>query len=120
MEGSLRGTVRLLFQPAEEGKGGAKVMIEEGALDGVSAAFGLHVMPFAPTGIVALRVGGWRCARQQWVCKRLDMGQAGFAGCSSRVSGCVICRMRLESALHRCARCGCILILFSIIKFCFP
>lgn len=58
-EGQLRGTVRLLFQPAEEGMGGAKVMIEEGALDGVSAVFGLHVLPFTPTGVVELRVGGW-------------------------------------------------------------
>ncbi|PRW20779.1 IAA-amino acid hydrolase ILR1-like 3 [Chlorella sorokiniana] len=57
MEGQLRGTVRLLFQPAEEGWGGAKVMIEEGALDGVSAVFGLHVLPFIPTGVVQLRAG---------------------------------------------------------------
>ncbi len=45
-ESQLGGSVRLLFQPAEEGGGGAKEMIAEGALEGVSAIFGLH--------------GGWR------------------------------------------------------------
>jgi hypothetical protein len=34
--------VRLLFQPAEEGGGGAQRMILEGALEGVAAIFGLH------------------------------------------------------------------------------
>lgn len=41
-EDRLPGRVRLLFQPAEEGKGGARVMIQEGALEGVQAMFGMH------------------------------------------------------------------------------
>ena len=55
-EAELRGTVKLLFQPAEEGGAGAKVMIEEGALQGVSAVFGLHVWPTAPSGHIQTRV----------------------------------------------------------------
>ena len=55
-EAELRGTVKLLFQPAEEGGAGAKVMIEEGALQGVSAVFGLHVWPTAPSGHILTRV----------------------------------------------------------------
>ncbi|MCK8817837.1 M20 family metallopeptidase [Natroniella sulfidigena] len=39
----LIGNVRFLFQPAEEGPGGAKPMIEAGALEGVDAIVGLHV-----------------------------------------------------------------------------
>ncbi|MEA4932431.1 MAG: amidohydrolase, partial [Lawsonibacter sp.] len=41
----LAGTVRLIFQPAEElsPKGGSRDMIAAGALDGVDAVFGLHV-----------------------------------------------------------------------------
>ena len=39
----LRGTVRLLFQPAEEQCEGAKVILEQGALDGVDAIFGFHI-----------------------------------------------------------------------------
>lgn len=46
----LKGTVRVLFQPAEEGPGGAAPMIEEGVLDGVQAALGLHLWLHLPTG----------------------------------------------------------------------
>ncbi|GLU14384.1 hypothetical protein SLE2022_309590 [Rubroshorea leprosula] len=53
----LKGTVVLVFQPAEEGGGGAKVMIDEGALEKVDAIFGLHVAPSIPIGVVASRPG---------------------------------------------------------------
>jgi amidohydrolase len=49
---SLRGTVRVLFQPAEEGPGGAAPMIAEGVLDGVQAALGLHLWLHLATGQV--------------------------------------------------------------------
>jgi len=40
---SINGTVKLIFQPGEEGPGGAKLMIEEGCLEGVDAIFGQHI-----------------------------------------------------------------------------
>jgi amidohydrolase len=46
----LAGSVRLLFQPAEEILGGAKAMIEDGALDGVDMALGFHNHPDIPVG----------------------------------------------------------------------
>lgn len=51
------GTVRLLFQPGEEGHGGARVMIDEGALDGVAAAFAIHLQPAAAPHTVLYRSG---------------------------------------------------------------
>jgi amidohydrolase len=56
------GTVRLLFQPAEEAsdadnKSGATRMIEDGALDGVAAVFGLHVAAHLEAGRIFLRPG---------------------------------------------------------------
>ena len=53
------GNVRLLFQPAEEGVrgGGAKVMVAEGALDGVSEVYGLHNWPAWPLGEVRVKPG---------------------------------------------------------------
>ncbi len=59
IEPSLRGTVKLLFQPAEEGGGGGKRMCDEGALDNprVEKIFGIHVWPMLPTGTVASRAG---------------------------------------------------------------
>ena len=48
MEDSINGTVRLMFQPAEEGGAGGKRMVEEGILrqkPEVQHAFGMHVWP---------------------------------------------------------------------------
>ena len=56
-EGSLKGTVKLIFQPAEEGGAGGDVMIQEGALDDVDAAFGMHVWPSLPSGTVHTKKG---------------------------------------------------------------
>jgi len=52
------GKVVFLFQPAEEiPPGGAKKMVEEGALDGVDAIFGLHLWQPLPTGSVGILKG---------------------------------------------------------------
>jgi amidohydrolase len=53
------GTVKLLFQPAEEGGGGARVMIEEGVLEDppVDLVFGQHVAAEVPVGQIELRGG---------------------------------------------------------------
>ncbi len=58
-ESELRGTVKLIFQPAEEGGAGGKLMCDEGALANprVENIFGIHVWPFTPTGTVAGRAG---------------------------------------------------------------
>jgi IAA-amino acid hydrolase len=56
-ESSLNGTVKLVFQPAEEGGAGGDLMVKEGALDGVDAAFGMHVWPALPTGEVHTKKG---------------------------------------------------------------
>ncbi|XP_022721480.1 IAA-amino acid hydrolase ILR1-like 4 isoform X2 [Durio zibethinus] len=53
----LKGTVVLVFQPAEEGGGGAKKMLDAGVLENVDAIFGLHVAPNLPIGTVASRPG---------------------------------------------------------------
>ena len=54
---SMPGTVRLLFQPDEEGDGGARRLIEAGCLAGVSAVFGAHVRPELPAGQVGVKYG---------------------------------------------------------------
>jgi hippurate hydrolase len=53
----LPGRVRFMFQPGEEGDGGAVHMIDEGVLDGVDGAFALHVAPNLWSGMVAYRPG---------------------------------------------------------------
>ncbi|PGS49838.1 M20 family metallopeptidase [Bacillus sp. AFS041924] len=53
----LPGTVRLIFQPAEESEGGAEAMIAEGLLNDVKAIIGLHNMPDLPVGTIGLKEG---------------------------------------------------------------
>ncbi|KLD59649.1 hypothetical protein WP50_16685, partial [Lactiplantibacillus plantarum] len=53
-EVDLNGTVRLIFQPAEEGHRGAKMMIDNGVLAGVRAIVGFHNMPNLPVGTLAI------------------------------------------------------------------
>lgn len=58
-ESSLRGTVRFMFQPAEETFEGAKDMIAHGILDGVDAALAFHVSPGRlPMGMFMYNSGG--------------------------------------------------------------
>ncbi|MDR1742153.1 MAG: amidohydrolase [Synergistaceae bacterium] len=74
LKGEMSGTVRLLFQPAEESgaKSGASALIEGGALDGadgrppVDAVFGLHVMADVPTGTLVYRKGPFMAASDRW------------------------------------------------------
>ncbi len=69
LKNRLHGTVKFVFQPAEEGpppgeEGGARLMIAEGVLadPAPEAIFGLHVMPIAEAGFVGLRPGGLMAA----------------------------------------------------------
>jgi hippurate hydrolase len=53
----LGGNVKFIFQPAEEGGGGGKVMVDEGVADGVSSIFALHLWPGLPFGKIATKAG---------------------------------------------------------------
>ena len=59
---TLPGAVRFLFQPDEEGNGGAERMIAAGCLEGVDAVFGAHVSPELPAGHAAFRYGKFYAA----------------------------------------------------------
>lgn len=53
-----RGTVRLIFQPAEEGPppGGSHAMISQGVMEGVEAIYGIHLSPLEPSGTIAFNM----------------------------------------------------------------
>src|SRR5262245_7299854 len=53
----LPGTVRVLFQPAEEGEGGAQALVAEGVMDGVDLAFGIHLWNELPVGTIGVKAG---------------------------------------------------------------
>jgi len=63
---ALKGEVRFMFQPGEEGFHGARYMLDDGLLDPLpDAAFALHVMPNAPHGLVGGRAGALLAAADQ-------------------------------------------------------
>jgi hippurate hydrolase len=57
LQDRLSGTVKFVFQPAEEGGGGGKVMVDEGVVEDVSSIFALHLWPGLPFGKVATKAG---------------------------------------------------------------
>ena len=59
---TLCGSVRFLFQPDEEGSGGAQRFVDAGCLRGVDAVFGAHVSPELPLGSVGIRYGKFYAA----------------------------------------------------------
>ena len=66
-ESELSGTVRFLFQPAEEKATGARKVIQSGALAGVSAVVGLHNKPDLPVGTVGIKGGPLMAAADGFV-----------------------------------------------------
>ena len=62
------GTVHFIFQPAEEGLGGARVMIEEGLFEKFpcDVVYGMHNMPGFPVGHFAIRTGAMLASSDSW------------------------------------------------------
>jgi amidohydrolase len=73
------GTVKFIFQPAEEGPGGAKPMIEAGVLShpDVDAIIGLHLWNNLPLGTVGIREGALMAAVELFHCKIQGKGGHG-------------------------------------------
>ncbi|MEN8667453.1 MAG: amidohydrolase, partial [Flavobacteriaceae bacterium] len=72
----IKGTVKFIFQPAEEGappgeEGGASLMIEEGVLENpkVDAIFGLHINSVLPVGMIGYKPLGAMAASDRFVIK---------------------------------------------------
>jgi amidohydrolase len=73
----LAGEVRFLFQPAEEGQGGAVPLIEAGALEGVDLVLGQHMAPFQPSGTIGLSHGPAMAATDFFTLKLSGVGGHG-------------------------------------------
>jgi amidohydrolase len=100
MKDEIPGNIRLLFQPAEEGVrgGGARVMVEEGALVGVKEVYGLHNWPAFPEGEVRVTAGPIMAAIH-----RFDIVLRGKGGHGSQPQLCrdpIVAGAQLVTALQ--------------------
>jgi len=75
----LSGNIKFLFQPAEEGPGGAKPMIEEGVMENptVDYAIGCHIWPGIPEGTIGVRGGPLMAAMDRFDLKIIGKGGHG-------------------------------------------
>lgn len=72
---SFCGNIRVVFQPAEEGTGGALPMIEQGVLDDVTAAIALHIDPLENSGTVIYKDGSFTASPDDY--KVIIKGKGG-------------------------------------------
>ena len=94
------GTVKILFQPAEEGPGGAKPMIEAGALanPAVDALVGLHIWNNLPLGTLGVRSGPMMAATEFFHCT--IQGKGGHGAIPQQTVDAIVVTSQIVNALQ--------------------
>jgi len=96
--GSWGGTVKYVFQPAEETGQGALRMIGEGVLDGVDQALGLHVWTGLPSGIVGVTPGAFMASAGEF--EIVIHGRGGHGAMPEQTVDAVLVGSQLVVALQ--------------------
>ncbi|GGL58585.1 amidohydrolase [Sporolactobacillus putidus] len=78
-EDELEGTVKIIFQPAEENGSGAVRVIKTGVLHDVQAICGMHNMPYLPTGTIGIKQGPLMASVDHFIIKVEGTGTHGAA-----------------------------------------
>lgn len=99
----LPGTVKFIFQPAEEGPGGAKLMIDQGALQSppVTAMFGFHLTNALTTGQIGITYGQ-TCAATDEI-KLTIIGKGGHGAHPHQAVDAIVVAAQVISALQTIA-----------------
>lgn len=92
------GTVKVIFQPAEEGEGGARAVIATGLVNDVSRFFGLHVWPHLPVGAMGL-IAGAVCSGTDKMTIRVK-GVGGHGACPDKCRDAVVAAAAVVSNLQ--------------------
>ncbi|MBM4307820.1 MAG: amidohydrolase, partial [Deltaproteobacteria bacterium] len=96
----VRGNIKWVFQPAEEGGGGGRVMVEEGVLENpkVDAAFAAHVFPLFPVGKVGVYEREGLAAADKFIIKMI--GKGGHAAMPHLTKDPIIATGHLITQIH--------------------
>ncbi len=89
---------RFLFQPAEEGAGGAEACAEDGVLDGVAAAFGLHLWNQLPVGKIGVNRGALLAAVDEFAIE--VEGRGGHGASPHETADPIVAAARIIEALQ--------------------
>src|SRR5207237_6667157 len=92
------GTVRMLFQPAEEGEGGAQAVIRDGGLEGVDVVLGVHLWNELPVGTIGVKSGPLMAAVDRLAI--VVSGRGGHGGKPHRAADPVVAAAQVIGALQ--------------------
>jgi amidohydrolase len=90
--------VRFLFQPAEEGQGGAEACADDGVLEGVNAAFGLHLWSPLPVGRIGVNRGALMAAVDHFEIE--VVGRGGHGAAPHETADPIVAAARIVEALQ--------------------
>ncbi len=94
----LKGRIRFVFQPAEEGDAGARHMIGDGVLEGVDEIYGLHLWNFQPYGKIGIKAGPVMAAAD--VFKIIVKGRGGHGAAPQDTIDPVVIGAQIVTALQ--------------------
>ena len=94
----ISGKIKFIFQPAEEGFGGAKFMIDDGALEGVKEIYGLHVWNYQESGTIGLKSGPVMAAADKF--EIIINGIGGHGAAPQGTVDCVVVSSYLIQSLQ--------------------
>jgi amidohydrolase len=94
----LPGTVKVLFQPAEEGEGGAQAVMADGVLDGVDVTLGVHLWNELPVGTLGVKEGHLMAAVDRL--RIVIHGRGGHGGKPHRAADPVVAAAHVITALQ--------------------
>ena len=96
----MKGNIKLIFQPAEEGPGGARLMIDQGIMSypQVDAAIGLHLWNYLPIGKVGIRSGPLMASMDSFTIK--IKGKSGHGAIPHDAIDAIVMSSHVISALQ--------------------